>query len=77
MPHVAFVPFTGLRVGSDELRELGFSLPGLKQRSAALAEKLGETVLTVEAEGFAPQHRRVLHVPDASRRRNWVVAQAG
>jgi len=27
--------------------------------------KLGETVLTVEAEGFAPQHRHVNHVPNA------------
>jgi protocatechuate 3,4-dioxygenase beta subunit len=26
--------------------------------------KLGETVLTVEAEGFAPQHRHINHVPD-------------
>jgi hypothetical protein len=27
--------------------------------------KLGETVLTVEADGFAPQHRHVSHVPHA------------
>jgi hypothetical protein len=28
MPHVVFVPFTGLRVREQEMLELGMSLPG-------------------------------------------------
>jgi hypothetical protein len=34
MPHVALVPFTGFRVREEAMRELGMTLPGLKQRAA-------------------------------------------
>lgn len=37
MPHVSFVPLTGLRVREQELLELGMSLPGLARRANALA----------------------------------------
>ena len=37
MPHVAFVPFTGLRVREREMLALGMSLPGLRTRAEALA----------------------------------------
>ena len=38
MPHVAFVPMTGLRVHEEELLDFGMTLPGLKRRADALAE---------------------------------------
>jgi radical SAM superfamily enzyme YgiQ (UPF0313 family) len=38
MPHVAFVPFTGFRVREEEMLALGMTLPGLKQRAAAVAQ---------------------------------------
>ena len=37
MPHVALVPFTGLRVREREMLKLGMRLPGLKRRAEALA----------------------------------------
>lgn len=37
MPHVAFVPLTGLRVQAEEILELGMTLPGLRERAEALA----------------------------------------
>lgn len=52
MPHVALVPFTGFRILSDELRELGLKLPGLRRRSAALAELPALGLLTLA--GFSP-----------------------
>ncbi len=53
MPHVAFVPFTGLRICSDELRELGLTLPGLKPRVAALEELPALGLLTLA--GMTPE----------------------
>jgi len=47
MPHVALVPFTGLRVCSSKLRELGFTLPGLRRRGAAVAELPALGLLTL------------------------------
>ncbi len=47
MPHVVFVPFTGFRVREDEMRELGMSLPGFKQRAAAIAELPALGLLTL------------------------------
>ena len=52
MRHVAFVPFTGFRILSDELRELGLKLPGLRQRAEALAELPALGLLTLA--GLAP-----------------------
>ena len=37
MPHIAFVPFTGLRVRERAMLQLGMRLPGLKKRAEALA----------------------------------------
>ena len=47
MPHIVFVPFTGFRVREDEMRELGMSLPGFKQRAAAIAELPALGLLTL------------------------------
>ena len=47
MPHVAFVPFTGLRVREAELLELGMSLPGLQERAGALSELPALGLLTL------------------------------
>ena len=47
MPHVTFVPFTGLRVREDSLKELGMSLPGLQARGSALKELPALGLLTL------------------------------
>ncbi len=47
MPHVAFVPFTGLRVGTAEMLEFGMSLPGLRERGEALRELPALGLLTL------------------------------
>lgn len=47
MPHVSFVPFGGFRVREPEMLELGMSLPGLQQRSRALAELPSLGLLTL------------------------------
>jgi hypothetical protein len=38
VPHVSLVPFTGLRVGNEELADLGVRFLGLTDRAAAVAE---------------------------------------
>lgn len=53
MPHVAFIPLTGLRVRSAEMAELGMSLPGLQQRAAALSELPALGLLTLA--GLTPE----------------------
>ncbi len=47
MPHVAFVPLTGLRVGDAKLLEVGMSLPGLANRASALSELPSLGLLTL------------------------------
>jgi radical SAM superfamily enzyme YgiQ (UPF0313 family) len=47
MPHVAFIPFTGLRVREQELLKLGMSLPGLRRRADAIAELPALGLLTI------------------------------
>jgi len=47
MPHVAFVPMSGLRVREEELLELGMTLPGLKRRADALSELPSLGLLTL------------------------------
>lgn len=54
MPHVAFVPLVGFRICSDELRELGLTLPGLRRRGTALAELPALGLLTLA--GILPEH---------------------
>jgi len=47
MPHVAFVPFTGLRVSTAEMLGFGMSLPGLRDRGEALRELPSLGLLTL------------------------------
>lgn len=54
MPHVAFVPFTGLRVREREMLALGMSLPGLRTRAEALAGLPALGLLTLA--GMTPRH---------------------
>ena len=54
MPHIAFVPLTGLRIREAEMLELGMTLPGLKQRATALAELPALGLLTLA--GMTPEH---------------------
>src|SRR5258708_2623818 len=49
MPHVALVPFTGFRVRETEMLELGMTLPGLRQRAAAIAQLPALGLLTLAA----------------------------
>ncbi len=54
MPHVALVPFTGLRVREESMRELGMSLPGLGTRAAEIAQLPALGLLTLA--GLTPEH---------------------
>jgi radical SAM superfamily enzyme YgiQ (UPF0313 family) len=47
MPHVAMVPFTGFRVREEEMLALGMTLPGLRQRAAAVAQLPALGLLTL------------------------------
>ena len=47
MPHVAFVPLTGLRVSEAEMLSFGMSLPGLRERGQALGELPALGLLTL------------------------------
>jgi radical SAM superfamily enzyme YgiQ (UPF0313 family) len=53
MPHVALVPFTGFRVREEEMRELGMTLPGLRQRAAAIGQLPALGLLTLA--GMTPE----------------------
>lgn len=54
MPHVAFVPFTGLRVHEQELLALGMRLPGLGKRATAIGQLPALGLLTLA--GLTPRH---------------------
>jgi len=54
MPRVAYVPFTGFRIREEEMLALGMSLPGLRQRAAAIAGLPALGVLTLA--GMTPPH---------------------
>lgn len=47
MPHVALVAFTGIRVREREMLELGMTLPGFRDRAAALARLPALGLLTL------------------------------
>jgi radical SAM superfamily enzyme YgiQ (UPF0313 family) len=47
MPHVAFVPFTGLRIREQELLSLGMTLPGLHPRATAISHLPALGLLTL------------------------------
>ena len=64
MPHVAFVPFTGLRVGSEEMLEFGMSLPGLQARGKTLGELPALGLLTLA--GMLPDEWSCSYHPSAS-----------
>ena len=63
MPHVAFVPFTGLRVRERELLELGMTLPGLKDRADAVAGLPALGLLTLA--GMTPPNWSCSYHPSA------------
>jgi hypothetical protein len=54
MPHVAFVPFTGLRVRDQEMLELGMTLPGLHERATTISHLPALGLLTLA--GMLPSH---------------------
>ena len=64
MPHVAFVPFTGLRVGELEMLAFGMSLPGLEERGKALGELPALGLLTLA--GMLGQEWSCSYHPSAS-----------
>ncbi|MEZ6100161.1 MAG: cobalamin-dependent protein [Pirellulaceae bacterium] len=53
MPHITFVPFTGLRVREEGLREYGMTLPGLAERGRAVSELPALGLLTLA--GMLPE----------------------
>jgi radical SAM superfamily enzyme YgiQ (UPF0313 family) len=53
MPHVAFVPLTGLRVRAEKVLELGMTLPGLRKRADAIEELPALGLLTLA--GMTPE----------------------
>lgn len=61
MPHVAFVPFTGLRIREREMRELGMRLPGLRARADAVSELPALGLLSLA--GLTPSHWTVSYQP--------------
>ena len=63
MPHVAFVPFTGLRVREQEMLRLGMRLPGLRKRAEALAGLPALGLLTLA--GMTPEHWSCSYHPSA------------
>lgn len=54
MPHVTFVPFTGFRLREESLLELGMTLPGLRERAAAVGQLPALGLLTLA--GMMPAH---------------------
>ncbi len=54
MPHVTLVPLTGFRVREDAMRALGMSLPGLRDRAAAIGQLPALGLLTLA--GMTPPH---------------------
>lgn len=64
MPHVALVPFTGLRVKEREMAALGMALPGLRERAGAIARLPALGLLTLA--GMTPEHWTIsYHEADA------------
>ena len=54
MPHVVFVPLSGMRVREEELLALGMALPGLQPRARAIGQLPALGVLTLA--GMNPEH---------------------
>ncbi len=63
MPHVAFVPFTGLRVREKEMLKLGMSLPGLRTRADALSALPALGLLTLA--GMTPEEWNCSYHPSS------------
>jgi radical SAM superfamily enzyme YgiQ (UPF0313 family) len=61
MPHVALVPFTGLRVREQELLALGMTLPGLRDRAAAIGQLPALGLLTLA--GLLPESWTASYLP--------------
>ncbi|XZE19646.1 B12-binding domain-containing radical SAM protein [Pirellulaceae bacterium SH449] len=63
MPHVALVPFTGLRVAEPEMLAFGMSLPGFRERAGAISELPSLGLLTLA--GMLPEHWSCSYHPSA------------
>jgi radical SAM superfamily enzyme YgiQ (UPF0313 family) len=61
MPHVTFVPFCGFRVREPALLELGMTLPGFRQRAAAIGELPALGLLTLA--GMLPEDWTCSYIP--------------
>lgn len=53
-PHLALVPLTGFRIQEEEMRHWGLTLPGLRDRAAAIAELPALGLLTLAGITPAP-----------------------
>ena len=63
MPHVALVPFTGLRVAEQEMLAFGMSLPGFRERANAISELPSLGLLTLA--GMLPENWSCSYHPSA------------
>ena len=63
MPHVALVPFTGLRVAEQEMLAFGMSLPGFRNRASAISELPSLGLLTLA--GMVPENWSCSYHPSA------------
>jgi radical SAM superfamily enzyme YgiQ (UPF0313 family) len=63
MPHVALVPFTGLRVAEQEMLAFGMTLPGFRERAGAISELPSLGLLTLA--GMLPEHWSCSYHPSA------------
>jgi radical SAM superfamily enzyme YgiQ (UPF0313 family) len=73
MPHVAFVPFTGLRVKEQELLALGMSLPGLQPRAEAISQLPALGLLTLA--GLTPPDWTCSYHPAAGANQDELLAR--
>jgi radical SAM superfamily enzyme YgiQ (UPF0313 family) len=64
MPHVVFVPLSGMRVREEELLALGMTLPGLQPRARAIGQLPALGTLTLA--GMTPSHWTCIYHEAAS-----------
>jgi radical SAM superfamily enzyme YgiQ (UPF0313 family) len=67
VPHVTFVPLTGLRIGEQRLLELGMSLPGLAPREKAVGQLPALGLLTLA--GMLPEQWSCSYLPTTTANR--------
>ena len=61
MPHVCFTPLTGYRSGTESVRELGLTLPGLQARGESISNLPSLACLTLA--GMLPDHWSCEYLP--------------